>query len=66
MNDIINPLLNTNLYKEKVEYAINGKTFICDHYYYYDDYGYSFKYTTTELDKINLELLHKTYENINS
>lgn len=51
-------------YKEIVEYTLNGKTFMCDHYYYYDDYGYNFKYTTTELDKINLELLYKAYKSL--
>ena len=36
-----------------------------DYYdYYYDDYGYSFKYTTTELDKINLDLLYKAYKSL--
>lgn len=59
-----NPLLTANLYKEIVEYTLNGKTFMCDHYYYYDDYGYNFKYTTTELDRINLELLYKTYKSL--
>lgn len=64
MDILNNTLKNANLYKEKVEYTFKGKTFMCDHYYYYDDYGYSFKYTTTELDKINLDLLYKAYKSL--